>query len=86
MATRARFGFTAAPGRPDDVRIRDITQALPPRWADRLFTAREQDANERQLQRIAAEGLAERYFRNNNTRARGLGMEFTDVEHIEIRL
>lgn len=86
VSTRARFGFTAAPGTTDDARIRDITQALPPRWADRLFTAREQGANERQLQRIAAEGLAEMYFRNNNTRAHGLGVEFTDVEHIEIGL
>jgi hypothetical protein len=41
VSTRARFGFTAAPGTTDDARIRDITQALPPRWADRLFTARE---------------------------------------------
>lgn len=86
VSTRARSGFTAAPGTTDDARIRDITQARPPRWADRLFTAREQGANERQLQRIAAEGLAEIDFRNNNTRAHGLGVEFTDVEHIEIGL
>jgi hypothetical protein len=84
--TRARFGFTAAPGTTDDARIRDITQALPPRWADRLFEARDAGANEQQLQRIAAEGLAEMYFRNNNTRAHGLGVQFTDVEHIQIEL
>ena len=84
--TRARFGFTAAPGTTDDARIRDITQALPPRWADRLFEARDAGATERQLQHIAAEGLAEMYFRNNNTRAQGLGVEFTDVEHIPIDL
>jgi hypothetical protein len=75
-----------APGTTDDARIRDITQALPPRRADRLFTARERGAKERQLQRIAAGGLAEMYFRNNNTRAHGLGVEFTDVEHVEIGL
>lgn len=86
VSTRARFGFTAAPGTTDDARIRDITQALPPRWADRLFEARDGGANEQQLQRIAAEGLAEMYFRNNNTRAHGLGVEFTDVEHIQIEL
>jgi hypothetical protein len=86
VSTRARFGFTAAAGTTDDARIRDITQALPPRWADRLFEARDAGANEQQLQRIAAEGLAEMYFRNNNTRAHGLGVEFTDVEHIEIGL
>ncbi|MCX5395254.1 XRE family transcriptional regulator [Streptomyces sp. NBC_00094] len=86
VSTRARFGFTAAPGTTDDARIRDITQALPPQWADRLYTAREQGADERRLQRIAAEGLAEMYFRADNTRAHGLGVEFTDVQHIEIEL
>ncbi|MBL1087632.1 XRE family transcriptional regulator [Streptomyces actinomycinicus] len=86
VSTRARFGFTAAPGTTDDARIRDITQALPPVYADRLFTAREQGATERQLQQIAAEGLAQMYFRANDTRAQGLGVEFTDVEQIEIEL
>ncbi|MGY4280755.1 telomere-protecting terminal protein Tpg [Streptomyces sp. M18.1] len=86
VSTRARFGFTAAPGTTDDARIRDITQALPPQFADRLFTAKEQGATEQQLQQIAAEGLAQMYFRANNTRAHGLGVEFTDVEHIDIEL
>ncbi|MFF8731789.1 telomere-protecting terminal protein Tpg [Streptomyces sp. NPDC015171] len=86
VATRARFGFTAAPGTTDDARVRDITQALPPAYADRLFTARERGATEQQLQRIAAEGLAEMYFRASNTRAHGLGVEFTDVQQIEISL
>ncbi len=80
------FGFTAAPGTTDDARIRDITQALPPEYADRLFTAREQGATERQLQQIAAEGLARMYFRANNSRAHGLGVEFTDIEQIQIEL
>jgi len=86
VSTRARFGFTAAPGTTDDARVRDITQALPPEFAARLFTARDQGATEQQLQRIAAEGLAQMYFRANDTRAPGLGVEFTDVEHIEIEL
>ncbi|MFJ4329147.1 telomere-protecting terminal protein Tpg [Streptomyces tricolor] len=86
VSTRARFGFTAAPGTTDDARIRDITQALPPEFADRLFTAREQGATEQQLQRIAAEGLARMYFRANDTRAHGLGVEFTNIEQIEIGL
>nr|AAL05042.1 terminal protein TpgR2 [Streptomyces rochei] len=86
VSTRARFGFTAAPGTTDDARIRDITQALPPEYADRLFTAREQGATEHQLQQIAADGLAQMYFRANDTRAHGLGVEFTDIEQIEIQL
>ncbi|MGC9479048.1 telomere-protecting terminal protein Tpg [Streptomyces sp. WG4] len=85
-STRARFGFTAAPGTTDDARIRDITQALPPQFAERLFTAKEQGATEQQLQQIAAEGLAQMYFRANNSRAHGLGVEFTDVEHIDLEL
>jgi hypothetical protein len=86
VSTRARFGFEAAGGTTDDARIRDITQALPPQWADRLFTAREQGANEQQLQQIAADGLAQMYFRANNSRAHGLGVEFTDVERLDIEL
>ncbi|MFH8342739.1 telomere-protecting terminal protein Tpg [Streptomyces sp. AM6-12] len=86
VSTRARFGFTAAPGTTDDARIRDILQALPPEFAAQLFTAREQGATESQLQQIAADGLAQMYFRANNTRAHGLGVEFTDIEQIEIQL
>ncbi|MYY85535.1 MULTISPECIES: XRE family transcriptional regulator [unclassified Streptomyces] len=86
VSTRARFGFEAAGGTTDDARVRDISQALPPQWADRLFTAREQGANEQQLQQIAADGLAHMYFRANDSRAHGLGVEFTDVEHLEIEL
>ncbi|MGW1007686.1 telomere-protecting terminal protein Tpg [Streptomyces sp. NPDC002520] len=86
VSTRARFGFTAAAGTTDDARIRDITQALPPEYADQLFTAREQGANEDQLRQIAADGLARMYFRANNSRAHGLGVEFTDVERLDIEL
>ncbi|MFE1383530.1 telomere-protecting terminal protein Tpg [Streptomyces sp. NPDC058740] len=86
VSTRARFGFEAAGGTTDDARIRDITQALPPEYADQLFTAREQGAGEDQLREIAADGLARMYFRANNTRAHGLDVEFTDVERLDIDL
>ncbi|MFI8326333.1 telomere-protecting terminal protein Tpg [Streptomyces sp. NPDC085529] len=86
VSTRARFGFEAAAGTTDDARIRDITQALPPEYADQLFSAREQGAGENQLRQIAAEGLARMYFRANNTRAHGLDVEFTDVERLDIDL
>ncbi|MFJ3214179.1 telomere-protecting terminal protein Tpg [Streptomyces flaveolus] len=86
VSTRARFGFTAAAGTTDDARIRDIPQALPPDFADQLFTAREQGATEQQLQQIAADGLAQMYFRANNSRAHGLGVEFTNVERLDIEL
>ncbi|MFB7942335.1 telomere-protecting terminal protein Tpg [Streptomyces sp. NPDC056049] len=86
VSTRARFGFEAAAGTTDDARIRDITQALPPEYADQLFSAREQGAGENHLRQIAAEGLARMYFRANNTRAHGLDVEFTDVERLDIEL
>lgn len=84
--TRARFGFTAAPGSSDDARVRHITQALSPHWAQRLFDARDTGATERQLLDIAAQGLGEHYFRDNGRRAQDLTVEFTDVEEIEIDL
>jgi hypothetical protein len=86
VSTRARFGFTAAPGTTDDARVRHITQALAPRWAERLFDARDQGATENQLLQIAAQGLGEHYFRDNGRRAQDLQVEFTDVEDIEIDL
>ncbi|MFI2619517.1 telomere-protecting terminal protein Tpg [Streptomyces sp. NPDC018584] len=86
VSTRARFGFEAAAGTTDDARIRDITQALPPEYADKLFSRREQGATEQQLQQITADGLARMYVRADNSRAHGLGVEFTDVERLDIEL
>ncbi|MFE9310179.1 hypothetical protein ACIQCF_08055 [Streptomyces sp. NPDC088353] len=66
--------------------LHDVTQTLPPVYARPAVTAREQGATERQLQQIAAEGLAQMYFRANNRRAHGLGVEVTDRECVEIKL
>jgi AcrR family transcriptional regulator len=84
--TRARFGFTAAPGTTDDARIRHLTLALPPQYAARLFEAQDAGANEQQLRGLAAEALGEVYFRDGGRRAHGLEVEFTDVEHLEFDL
>ncbi|UXY25053.1 XRE family transcriptional regulator (plasmid) [Streptomyces cynarae] len=84
--TRARFGYTAAPGTTDDPRLRHLTVALPPEYAARLFDAQEAGATEPQLRDIAAEGLGEMYFRDRGRRAQGLDVEFTDVEHVEFDL
>jgi hypothetical protein len=86
VSTKARFGFTAAPGTTDDARVRHITQALPPLYAERLFAARDAGATEDRLRQIAAEGLGEMYFRDNNHRAHDLLVEFTDVERLDIEL
>ncbi|MGW2922838.1 telomere-protecting terminal protein Tpg [Streptomyces angustmyceticus] len=84
IETRARFGFTAAPGTTDDGRIRLITQHLPPTYAARLFDAQSAGATEQQLQNIAAEGLQEIYFKDRGRRADGLLVEFTDIDYVEL--
>jgi hypothetical protein len=84
IRTRARFGFTAAPGSTDDGRIRRITQHLPPVYASRLFDAQAAGATEQQLQAIAAEGLQEIYFKDRGRRAQGLEVEFTDIDYVEL--
>jgi hypothetical protein len=84
IETRARFGFTAAPGTTDDGRVRLITQHLPPRYAQRLFDAQSAGATEQQLQLIAAEGLQEIYFKDRGRRAEGLQVEFTDIDYVEL--
>lgn len=82
--TRARFGFTAAPGTTDDGRMRRITQHLPPEYAARLFSAQEAGAAESRLQQIAAEALQEIYFKDNGARATGLLVEFTDIDYVDV--
>jgi transcriptional regulator with XRE-family HTH domain len=84
IETRARFGFTAAPGSTDDARMRRITQHLPPAYAARLFDAQAAGATEQQLRRIAAEGLQEIYFKDRGRRAQGLEVEFTDIDYVEL--
>lgn len=84
IETRARFGFTAAPGSTDDGRLRRITQHLPPAYAQRLFDAQAAGASEQQLQNIAAEGLQEQYFKDGGRRAQGLLVEFTDIDYVEL--
>ncbi|MFF2194394.1 telomere-protecting terminal protein Tpg [Streptomyces sp. NPDC058157] len=83
IETRARFGFTAAPGTTDDGRMRRITQHLPPEYADRLFAAQDTGATETQLRQITAEALQEIYFKDNGARASTLLVEFTDIDYVD---
>ncbi len=83
IETRARFGFTAAPGTTDDGRMRRITQHLPPEYAARLFAAQEAGAAEPRLRQIAAEALQEIYFKDNGARATNLLVEFTDIDYVD---
>nr|WP_330166973.1 hypothetical protein [Streptomyces sp. HB2AG] len=84
VETRARFGFTAAPGTTDDARTRRITQHLPPAYAHRLFHARATSAGKQQLRDIVAEGLRGQYFKDAGRRAHDLLMEFTDIDHLDL--
>ncbi|MBO7936567.1 hypothetical protein JTP77_011485 [Streptomyces sp. S9] len=84
---QGRLGYSAPIGTTDAARERHLTVALPPRFAERLFTAQEQGASENQLQQIAAEGLKETYFQNHRTRAGSLEeVRLFDVQHIEFGL
>ncbi|MER7911499.1 XRE family transcriptional regulator [Streptomyces sp. NPDC096068] len=84
---RARMGYTAPIGTTDQDRIRHLTIALPPHHADRLFDAQDAGADERELERIAAEALKEVYFQDGGRRAGSLEeVRFTDVEHLEFEL
>ncbi|MDQ0408679.1 hypothetical protein ABVB69_34950 [Streptomyces sp. NPDC000349] len=42
--------------------------------------------SEDQVRQIACDGLARMYFRANNSRAPDLGVEFTDVERLDVAL
>ncbi|MDA5283698.1 XRE family transcriptional regulator [Streptomyces sp. Isolate_45] len=84
IETRARFGFTAAPGTTDDGRMRRITQHLPPEFAGRLLAAQDAGASEAELQQLAAAGLQEVYFKDSGSRAQELLVEFTDIDYIDV--
>ncbi|MER5916942.1 XRE family transcriptional regulator [Streptomyces sp. NPDC001982] len=85
--TRARIGYTAPIGTTDEDRLRHLTVALPPRYAARLFDAREAGASDQQLQQIAAEALKDVYFQDSGRRAGQLEeVRFTDIEHLEFDL
>ncbi|MEV6653639.1 XRE family transcriptional regulator [Streptomyces sp. NPDC051219] len=84
IETRARFGYSAAPGTTDDARLRRVTQHLPPAYAARLFDAQAAGAGEQQLREIAAEGLQEIYFKDRGRRAQDLVVEFTDIDYVEL--
>ncbi|MER5988841.1 helix-turn-helix domain-containing protein [Streptomyces sp. NPDC001787] len=84
IETRARFGFTAAPGTSDDGRVRLITQHLPPMYAARLFDAQAAGATDTELQAVIAEGLQDQYFTDRGRRAPGLRVEFTDIDYVEL--
>ncbi|MFB7825303.1 telomere-protecting terminal protein Tpg [Streptomyces hydrogenans] len=87
VSVTARFGYEAAAGTTDQARVRSLPpQVLPPEYAERLYAAREAGDTEDQLRQIAAEGLAEVYFRANNTRAAGLEVVLNDVLDLDIQL
>lgn len=72
METQARFGYEAATGSTNDGRFRRLTIKLPAAYAERLFAAQDQGADDQQMREIVAEGLKDIYFQANGTRAIGL--------------
>ncbi|MEU4730425.1 XRE family transcriptional regulator [Streptomyces sp. NPDC023588] len=84
VETRARFGYTAPVGTTDDGRVRRLTVHLPAAYAQRLFDARTQGADDRELRAIVAEGLQEIYFKDGGSRADQLRVEFTDIDYFDV--
>ncbi|MGP3982905.1 telomere-protecting terminal protein Tpg [Streptomyces sp. KR80] len=84
VETGAQFGFTAAPGSTHDPRLRRITEHLPPDYTARFFDAHAAGATERQPEAIVAEGLQEMYFKDRGRRARGLIVDLTGIDYIEL--
>ncbi|MFD5877052.1 telomere-protecting terminal protein Tpg [Streptomyces sp. NPDC060322] len=85
--TRARLGYVAPIGSTDEDRIRQLTVALPPQHAARLFEAQARGAGDERLREITAEALRETYFQDGGRRAGSLEeVRFTDIEHLEFGL
>jgi hypothetical protein len=86
IETRARFGFTAAPGSTDDPRLRRLTEQLEPGDTARLFAAHQAGADERQLQQLLGAGLGHAYFQDRGTRAQGLDVTVTHIDYLDLDL
>ncbi|MFF8940628.1 telomere-protecting terminal protein Tpg [Streptomyces paradoxus] len=84
--TRARFGFAAAAGSSDDLRLRWITQYLRGEIARELFAARDAGAGEQQQLVILARALGHAYFRDGGRRAHGLHIAFIDLEFADFSI
>lgn len=84
VSTRARFGFRAAAGSSDDARVRMITQVISPEHSAAAFAAYRAGASEAELEELFGGALGEAYFRDGGSRASGLGVHFTDVEHMDV--
>jgi transcriptional regulator with XRE-family HTH domain len=86
IATRATFGYRAAPGTTDDGRVRQIAVHLPPEYAARLYDALDAGADEAALRRIAADGLGHAYFRDGGRRAQGLDVRYNDIDYADFTI
>nr|WP_147450942.1 hypothetical protein [Streptomyces hoynatensis] len=84
METRARFGFTAAPGSTGDPRLRRVTELLEPATAGQLLTAHQAGAAEAELRHILGEGLGFAYFRGHGRRAHGLDVQITGIDYLDL--
>jgi hypothetical protein len=84
----ARLGYAGAPmDTTDEDRLRQLTVALPPPYAARLFDAQGQGASEDRLRELAADALREVYFQDGGRRAGSLQeVQINDVQHLEFGL
>lgn len=86
VETRARFGFTAAPGSTDDPRMRRVTEQLPPDATAQLLARHAAGAGEAELRSILGAGLGHAYFQDRGRRAAGLDVTVTDIDYFDVDL
>lgn len=78
----AYFGFTAT-GSSDDGRIRHVTTAISPTYAQQILQLQASGATEEELHPVVAQAVTESYFTEWGTRADGLRADFTHVQSID---
>ncbi|MGY3340934.1 transcriptional regulator with XRE-family HTH domain [Streptomyces filamentosus] len=82
---RASLGYEGPAGTTDQARERDLTVALSPRHAEKIFAA--QELGEQRMREEVADALREVYFQQRGTRAASLEkVHMLNVAHIEFDL
>jgi transcriptional regulator with XRE-family HTH domain len=88
VSLKGTFGYSGSPGSTDQDRLRTITEALPPQYAQRLFDAIDAGQNEDALLQIIGDGLRDTYFTEGGRRARSLEevrinyLDYIDISYL----
>ncbi|MGW2331703.1 telomere-protecting terminal protein Tpg [Streptomyces sp. NPDC001700] len=83
ISCRAYFGF-GPEGTSDAGRVRDLTVAVAPSHAAAILAAQESGATDNDLHELVADAIGDAYFRQGGGGRAGLGVEFADVDWLDI--